>query len=110
MKNVKIAKDELFKEGLVRNKQDAKNLNTNTVNIKEGSCYSPVNNSSTRCVYEETVLLKHLQTSAKKNNRNGKCDTSSDEFYKAKTKLILFSEIRQLISIQIRHKFYMYNV
>lgn len=60
MKNVKIAKDELFKDGLVRNKQDAKSLNTNTVNIKEGSCYSPVHNSSTRCVYEETVLLKHL--------------------------------------------------
>lgn len=59
MKKVKIAEDELFKDGPVKNKQDAKNPNTDTVNIKEGSCSSPVNNSSTRCVYEQTALLKH---------------------------------------------------
>lgn len=35
----------------------------------------------------------------------------NDGFYKKKkTKLIFFSQIRYLISIQIRHKFYMHNV
>jgi len=59
VKKVRIVKGELFKDGLVKNKQDAKNPNTNTVNIREGCCYSPVNNSSARCVYEQTALLKH---------------------------------------------------
>lgn len=80
------------------------NIETITVHIKEDSCK---NKYSFKKYFSVTIRIKNKHLIGTGKNEFYTC---KHKFFNKKTKLISFYKRRQLISIQIRHKFCMQHV